>query len=169
MTRVTIDASWRVRAVGRVVLPLPAGEAWRLMRDWRRFLTDDPLHRSVAIVRSGPRPGSPAGTRIVIRHRVLGLGPDRIGRVLRWEEGRGYAVSDLSRRGPRRGFPHVCTYRLEPLGERECLLEFGARGLWTARWTPRWMARVWLWWVIAATAARCRTRFAMRARVARVG
>ena len=39
----------------------------------------------------------------------------RRGRVCWWREGVGFAVSDLSMRGGRVGFPHVCGYRVRPM------------------------------------------------------
>ncbi len=68
--------------------------------------------------------------------------------------GRGYVVSDLSRRGVRVGFPHVCSYTVRPRGERACRLYIGARGRWTATRAPRPLDRAWLWRVLRATEAR---------------
>ena len=85
---------------------------------------------------------------------MFGLGPDRIGRVLKWQEGRGYVVSDLSSRGMRVGFPHVCSIDVAPLGEHTSRLTIGARGRWTATWWPRPLVRLWLWWVLRSTEGR---------------
>ena len=156
MRRISIDHRWRVDAVSELTLPLPASAVWGQMRDLERFLTIDPLHAR-AQLGPPPRAGSPVGAALTLCHRVLGIGPDRLGRVLRWEEGRGFAVSDLSRRGPRRGFPHICTYRVDPAGERTCRVSVGAKGRWTATWLPRWAAKAWLRWVLLGTEARLRS------------
>jgi hypothetical protein len=88
---------------------------------------------------------------------------ERVGRILRWREldrstappGRppdrpaGYSFSDLSRRGPRHGFPHTFSYYLRPAGAESCKLEVVVRGRWTAWFVPRWIARLWLGWVFA--------------------
>jgi hypothetical protein len=124
------------------------------MRDVQRFLTDDPLHADV-VFDSLPDPHrSFVGAKLTIRHRLLGIGPDRIGRILTWREGRGYAISDLSRRGVNRGFPHICAFDLAPRTDKSCTLTVSARGKWTATWVPRPLVRLWLWWVLKATEAR---------------
>lgn len=151
MIRVSIDARGRVDAAGSFDVPMPAAAVWSRMRDIEWFLTRDPLHVGVRVSR-GPG-ASRKGSRLVLRHRLLGIGPDRVGRILTWNEGRGYAISDLSRRGVRTGFPHICTYEVSPLGGRRCRITLGARGLWTAKCVPRFMARLWLVWVIKATEA----------------
>src|SRR5262245_23504534 len=131
---------------------LPASVVWGQMRDLLRFVCIDPLHARAFTVDGGP---ARAGAEMVIEHRFLGLGTDRRSRVLRWTEGRGYVISDLSRRGVRVGFPHVCTYEVvaEGAGSR---LRVGARGLWTARLVPRWAAKAWMWWILAGTRAHLR-------------
>ena len=162
MTECRIDRNWRVRARGVIDVPLPASAVWGQMRDVQRFLTLDPLH--VRVTPAGERRPGRAGQELVISHRLLGIGPDRRGRVLRWREGRGYAVSDLSRRGNRRGFPHICAYEVEPAGPGRCRLTIAARGVWTARWLPRWAGRLWIWWVLVATDARVRRELRAYAR-----
>lgn len=154
--RLTIDERWRVHASSDIDLPLPVSVVWGQMRDLPRFLSLDPLHARVRI--AGARvPGQGwVGVPLVIEHRLFGIGPDRRGRVLSWREGVGYAVSDLSKRGNRVGFPHVCVYELFERGRGTCLLRVSARGVWTARWTPRVLVKLWLWWVLFATEARVR-------------
>jgi hypothetical protein len=150
MIHISINSRWRVHAVSRLPLPLPAGAVWGQMRDVRRFLTVDPLHVSVefpGLSSALPEPGAP----LTIRHRLLGIGVTRVGRLLTWREGRGYAVSDLSRAGARRGFPHVCAFEVTPVGPAESILSTSARGVWTATWIPRPLVYLWLWWVLAAT------------------
>jgi hypothetical protein len=101
--------------------------------------------------------------RFVVSHRFLLFSVERVGRILRWQEwnpsavsaagscGRpaGYSFSDLSQRGPRHGFPHTFSYYLRAAGAESCTLEVVVRGRWTARFIPRWAARLWLTWVFA--------------------
>lgn len=91
----------------------------------------------------------PRALPIRLSHRYMGLRFERVGRILSWREGIGYAFSDLTRRGPRAGFPHVFSFRLEPVDDGHCRLHVRVRGLWTARAIPRWLARLWLWWVFS--------------------
>ncbi len=133
------------------------------MSDVRRFLTIDPLHAEALF------PDLPEGTaprprdRLILRHRFLGFGPDRVGRLLAWREGQSFAVSDLSRRGVRVGFPHICAYAVAPLSQRSSRLTVVARGRWTATWVPRWLARLWLSWVMYETVACLRRRIGAEA------
>lgn len=151
---ISITPDWRVDARSTTHLPLSAARMWARMRDVQRFLTDDPLHADV-VFDSLPAPHqSFIGAKLTIRHRLLGIGPDRIGRILTWREGRGYAISDLSRRGVDRAFPHICAFDLAPRGDNACQLTVSARGKWTATWVPRPLIRLWLWWVLKATGSR---------------
>ncbi len=157
--RIVIDRAWRVHAESTMELACSSKTAWGQMRDWRRFLTLDPLHKRLH-VEGGPNdPARPKGQSITISHRLLGMGPDRVGRVLTWREERGYAISDLSRRGPRAGFPHICTYEVVPVLPTTCKLRVGVRGVWTARYIPRFMARAWIAWVLHMTEQRIRLEF----------
>jgi hypothetical protein len=72
--------------------------------------------------------------------------------ALEWREGRSYAFSDLSWRGPRRGFPHVYRYALCDAAPGRCRLRVEVNGLWTARRLPRPLVRLWLLWIHAKTA-----------------
>ncbi len=156
MISISITHDWRINARSITHLPLRAARMWARMRDVQLFLTDDPLHADV-FFNSLPAPHqSFVGATLTIRHRLLGLGPNRVGRILTWTEGRGYAVSDLSRRGVHLGFPHICAFDLAPRGEHTCTLTVSARGKRTATRTPRFLVRFWLWWVLAATEARLR-------------
>jgi hypothetical protein len=121
------------------------------MTDVERFLCLDPLHRAIRVEGDGPLS---VGSRFILPHRLLGVGPDRVGRLLRWREGAGYAISDLSRRDVTVGFPHICTYEVVATGAHTCRLTIGARGRWTATWTPRWVVKAWIWWVLKATESR---------------
>lgn len=150
---IEVDHRWRVKASCDLILPMRATAAWGQLRDWMRFACVDPLHARIRIL-SPPRPGggrTPQGTAIAIEHRLFGIGPDRIGRMLLWCEGQGFAFSDLSKRGVDVGFPHICTYALQPINESTCRLIIGARGRWTAPWWPRWLVRIWLGWVLRET------------------
>jgi hypothetical protein len=151
---VSIDPKWRVRAVSVTELPLSAGIVWGQMRDLLSFICIDPLHAR-AWTHDGVR--ARLGSELTIEHRLLGVGPDRRSRVLRWREGRGYVVSDLSTRGNHAGFPHVCVYDLSSTGPGRSQLTIEARGVWTARWVPRPLVKAWLWWVLASTEA-CQAR-----------
>jgi len=131
-------------------IPMAADRVWEHMRDFRRFICVDPLHQRARFTTPG-NDASPAGRTIVVEHRLLGCRVDRVGRVLKWTEGTGFAFSDLSRRGVHVGFPHVCYYRLDSLTPTVSRLTVGARGKWTSRSFPRWAARLWLKWVLAAT------------------
>ena len=172
MMTIVVDDRWRVDATACLDVPLRASAVWGQMRDLRHFLTIDPLHRRVRIAGAAPptrrgagvaedpgAPGAtgatgapiPVGTALVIEHRLFGIGVNRRSRLLRWREGSGFAVSDLSSRGDHAGFPHVCIYEVVPLGDRSARLTIAARGRWTATWMPRWLVRLWLAWVMAST------------------
>jgi hypothetical protein len=149
--RLIVDEHYRVNAACTLEVQLPAGAVWGQMRDVARFLSTDPLHARVLFPAGPPDLSKPRGTLVRLQHRFLGVGPDRVGRILAWSEGRGYAVSDLSRRGNRVGFPHVCTYRVDPIGIGRSRITLGARGRWTATWLPRPLVRLWICWVFLAT------------------
>jgi hypothetical protein len=123
-------------------VPLSARIVWGQLRDFRRFARQDPFHATIEVAGDIPR----AGANLSLSHRYAGLRIARVGRILVWREQIGYSFSDLSARGPRRGFPHIFSYRIEPR-DNACRLKIEVRGLWTARWMPHWLARVWLWWV----------------------
>lgn len=160
--KIQIDRNWRVCATGHVDLPLPAISVWGQMRDVERFLSMDPLHTGVRMERDEgtPAEGTFRGRRVVIPHRLMGVGPTRVGRILVWREQRGFAISDLSQRSVRVGFPHVCSYALQPMGKDCCRLVISARGRWTATWVPRPFVRAWLWWVMRATEGHIATEMA---------
>jgi hypothetical protein len=131
----------------RLVLdvPRPAAEVWREISDLPRFLCIDPFH--VRVVLYGPAPA--AGVRMGLEHRAFGVALWRRGRLLRWEEGRGYAFSDLSLRGPERGFPHVFFLRIEEAEEGSASrVAIDVRGKWTATWLPVTLGQWWLRYVM---------------------
>ena len=114
------------------------------MRDFRRFACIDIFHRAVRMDGREPR----AGAEFVLEHGLAGFNVSRVGRILSWDDGRSYVFSDLSRRGPRAGFPHVYTYELIPGSVTSCRFRLGVRGLWTARLLPRFVVRSWLTWIL---------------------
>lgn len=119
-------------------------DVWREISDLPRFLTVDPFHEQIVLMRKPAR----AGVDIAIAHRVLGHRFFRFGRILRWREQEHYLFSDLSRHGPKRGFPHVFDVRLTPLTRTLpgplCRLSIEVRGKWTSRAIPVWLGRHWL-------------------------
>jgi hypothetical protein len=153
MIQLHIDNKWRVNCSGELTVPLPASIVWGQMRDLLRFICIDPLHAAARTLDGQP---PRQGSRLIIQHRFLGLGPDRLSRVLTWHEGRGYSLSDLSQRGNRTGFPHICTYHVAPITETTSRLLITARGRWTATFLPRWAAKLWMWWILASTEAHLR-------------
>jgi hypothetical protein len=157
---IRVDEHWRVRALSSIELPLPAAAVWGQMRHFEHFLTADPLHARITVEQLGPDAATPRGAVLRISHRLLGIGPDRTGRIVRWREGKELAFSDLSRRGRDIGFPHICGYRLEATGPERSRLTSYAIGRWTATWMPRWLVRAWLWWVLRATEAALLHEFA---------
>jgi len=143
MIRVRVSRRWRVRCSGRIQLRMSAGRAWGQLRDFRRFAAQDFFHAGVRIDGNVPRPGA----AVEIPHRFGPFGVTRVGRILSWHEGRGYAFSDLSRRSPGAAFPHAYRYALRPLGTDNCRLDITIRGRWTLRLLPRPLVRLWLRWV----------------------
>ncbi len=121
----------------------PHAAVWEQVRDLPRFGTIDPLHRRILIL--GPR--LEQGVEIAILHGLLGVSFYRYGRILQWDEGKGYAFSDLSVRGFNTGFPHVFFIEVVPVrGVDEPLTRLTIRiqGRWTASWMPMWLRRIWL-------------------------
>jgi hypothetical protein len=147
MIALTVDRAWRVTVLGEIELPMPVDRAWQHVRDFASFTTFDPFHARVHVVGGLPRVGS----SLRIDHRFGPVRLRRRGRILRWQEGVGYAFSDLSERGARRGFPHVYSYRVVPIGCHACRLSISVRGRWTAKLLPRWAAKLWVGWVMAMT------------------
>jgi hypothetical protein len=134
-------------------VPRPCDEVWRIVADLPSFLCIDPFHARVHVL--GPR--LEAGASLVLEHRAFGFTFPRFGRLLRWDEGRGYAFSDLSARGPGRGFPHCFFVTVEPGEAARTWLRVRVRGRWTARWLPPGFGRWWLRYVCAEHARLLRT------------
>jgi hypothetical protein len=141
MMEITIHRSGRVVCDAVIALPLPTTAVWGQLRDFPSAACHDPFHCDVRIVDGVPR----AGAKILLGHRYFFFRASRVGRLLRWEEGVGFAFSDLNRRDPRRAFPHVLSYELEP-ADVGCRLRVRVTGRWTAA-VPRWAGRLWLRWV----------------------
>lgn len=155
--RISVNDRWVVRATADLILPAPSVRVWGWMRDWRTFLEMDPLHVSVERL-DPPLPHAD----LLIRHWFLGLSVDRVGRVLRWREHRGFAISDLSRRGVSVGFPHVCSFELAPCAADSSRIIVGVAGRWTATWLPRMMVRMWIGAILTATVVMMRVHWAAR-------
>ncbi|HEY2584284.1 MAG TPA: SRPBCC family protein [Tepidisphaeraceae bacterium] len=143
--RIRINDHRAVDCRATLEVPLPAISVWGQIRDFPNYARQDFFHADPSVAGGVPR----AGADIVLYHRYMGLSFRRVGRILVWREGVGYSFSDLSLRGPRSGFPHVFSYRIEPAGTGACRLHIRVRGLWTASRVPRLLARAWLWWVFA--------------------
>ncbi len=125
----------RVDLVTSVDVPWARERAWEFVSDVPRFGAIDPFHDEVHLCADGS---------LILDHCVFGIPVMRVGRILHWHEGRGYAFSDLSVRGPRCGFPHVFFISLETLGPKTTRLQVRVRGKWTARWLPPIAVRAWL-------------------------
>jgi hypothetical protein len=145
MIDVTVTPAGRVLCRAVLEIPLSVSVAWGQLRDFRRFAAQDFFHAAVRVDRGGVR----RGARLEIDHRFGPFAVTRVGRILQWTEGRGYSFSDLSRRGARAAFPHVYRYQLRPAGPSRCVIEITIAGLWTTRFLPRWMTRLWLRWVFS--------------------
>jgi hypothetical protein len=126
-------------------IPLSATAVWGQLRDFHRYAQQDFFHAELMLETGFPK----AGARLTLCHRYAGIRVNRIGRILVWREGIGYSFSDLSKRGPRAGFPHIFSFRIEPTAENSCRLHIRVRGLWTAKWIPVWAVKLWLIWVFA--------------------
>ncbi|HEX4123983.1 MAG TPA: hypothetical protein VHY37_04590 [Tepidisphaeraceae bacterium] len=148
MTRVRIRRSGTVVCRAVLRLPLSAQNVWGQLRDFSRYAQQDVFHADIRIAGGTPK----AGAELTMTHGLAGISVTRIGRILWWREGVGYSFSDLSRRGPRCGFPHIFSYRIKPDSRKPdtaCTLIILVRGKWTARFIPRPLARLWLKWVFS--------------------
>lgn len=124
-------------------VPVSKDRLWEFVADLRTFLTTDPYHRRVIAMRKPIVPG----THLAIEHGLLGVTFYRFGRLLSWQEGRGYSFSDLSARGGRRGFPHVFEVIVEPDRQSprdSSKLRIEVKGRWTARMVPAVLRQWWL-------------------------
>ena len=132
-----------VRLTLELGVPVSKERLWGFVADLRLFLTTDPYHRRVISMRDPIVPG----THLAIEHGLLGFSFFRFGRLLSWREGSGYAISDLSARGSRHGFPHIFNVSIEPDAEfprDRSKLRIEVKGRWTARLIPISLRRWWL-------------------------
>jgi hypothetical protein len=137
-----------------LAVPLSSAELWKRVSDLPAFLTIDPFHERVVLMRDKPA----AGVDLVLWHNAFGRRFARFGRILSWREGEGYTFSDLSQHGPRCGFPHVFCIAITPGGERghedrlkpelqHSRLSIAVRGKWTSPLVPVFIGRGWIWLV----------------------
>ncbi len=124
-------------------VPLGRNRLWERISDLETFLCIDPYHSKIIPMRRELKPG----VDLALEHRVLAIRLLRFGRLLTWRERQGYSFSDLSARGPKRGFPHIFTVRIEQdragsLNWSRLVVE--VKGKWTATWLPHWFRRLWL-------------------------
>ena len=143
MVRILLENRWNVDLSASIELPFSAGLAWEQLQDWQRFGCMDIFHQAIYL--QGPQK---VGAPLRIPHRFACFNVMRVGRLLIWHENHKYAFSDLSSRGPCRGFPHVYVYELNPEGDGRCCLKITVKGKWTATWIPRVLVRLWLGWIM---------------------
>jgi len=141
---VRLSPTRRVVCEATIELPISAGAAWGQLRDFRTTAKHDLFHSRVWIDGDIPR----AGANIRIEHRYLCWKTIRTGRILRWNECSDFAFSDLCQTDASRAFPHVMSYRVEKITQSQCRLRIRVGGRWTAP-IPRWISRIWLWWVFS--------------------
>jgi len=145
----------RCKEVGRTAVDLqielfldrPASEVWSEMAEFTQFTCIDPFHDRVIVQAAELRPG----VDLVLVHRIFGFRFLRFGRLLKWNEGHGYAFSDLSGSSKWHGFPHVFFYSVESTSDgvlQSSRLTVSVRGKWTAPWAPRCVGMWWLRYVI---------------------
>jgi len=148
---IRVRPSGRVRCEATIPLTMSSARVWGQLRDFHRYASHDHFHAGISIEGGVPR----RGAALQIDHRYGPFRVRRVGTILRWQEGRQFAFSDLSRRGPRHGFPHVMQLRLQADAPDRCTLLIRVTGHWTAP-VPRWIARCWLWWVMTTITQRVR-------------
>jgi hypothetical protein len=170
-TRIRVTPDGAVCCEVAIPLPVPANSAWGQIRDFHRFASHDRFHTNLQVAGGVPR----GGAALRMGHRFGPVCIQRVGRILWWREGVGFAFSDLSLRGPRHGFPHVFVLRVDP-GEspEDCVVRVRVTGRWTADWMPLCVRRWWLAWVFAHVVWRTRADLfafaaARRRRLQRIG
>jgi hypothetical protein len=139
-------------------VPRSPAAVWALVKDFRRFVCVDPFHQRVIVLGPVLKPG----VELVLEHCAFGIWFRRFGRLLRWQEGQGYAFSDLSARGPSQGFPHAFFVTVAPAGPgqtEQTRLTVRVRGKWTARLVPLWLGQWWLRYVCSEHARLLRAAF----------
>jgi hypothetical protein len=127
--------------------PCSAEELWLLVADLPRFLTLDPFHDRVTLQQLP----AARGVDLVLSHNAFGWRFLRFGKILAWNAGRGYTVSDLSARDPQVGFPHAFLIRIAPAepngSEPRSTLTIRVRGRWNSPFIPPYFGRLWVTWV----------------------
>jgi hypothetical protein len=141
---VRISSTKRVACRATIELPLSATSVWGQLRDFRSAAMHDAFHAEIQVEGGVPR----SGARISLLHQHLFWRSTRIGRILLWQEGSGFAFSDLCETDRGKAFPHVVRYRLRPVSQDSCQLLIFVGGRWTHQ-SPNWMGRIWLWWVFS--------------------
>ena len=139
----TLTPDGRVKLAAAIELPMSVGRLWGEIADLPRFAAHDFFHARFTLPLGKLEQGAP----LIIRHSYLGVRIHRTGRVLRYRPREGYIFSDISRRHKIAAFPHVFSYRIEPLSPRRSRLHLEVRGRWTLTILPRWLAKLWLWGV----------------------
>jgi len=133
-------------------VPRSQEELWKQISDLPHFLTIDPFHDQVTLMRDMPA----VGVDLVLSHNAFGWRFLRFGRIIAWREGSGYTFSDLSPRGSKQGFPHVFMIDLQPVATASenrtttrllTRLSIRVRGRWTSSISPGWVGRLWVWLV----------------------
>src|SRR5262245_7159491 len=137
----TLTRDGRVKLDAAVELPMSVRRLWAEIADLPRFAVHDFFHAHFEL----PQGRLEAGAPLVIRHHYLGITVRRVGRILRYRPLEGYSFSDLSKQSKTASFPHIFTYRIEPIALQQSRLRLEVRGRWTIMWLPRWLARLWLW------------------------
>jgi len=116
-------------------VPLNRKRLWNIISNLEQFLIVDPLHKCVRIENE---------QKIILEHEVLGYRFLRFGKILYWDEGYGYAFSDISSRGSNKGFPHVFYINITSENEETSKLNIRVRGKWTDKWIPKFLRNLWL-------------------------
>jgi hypothetical protein len=136
----TLTHDGRVKLTAAIELPMSIGRLWGEIADLSRFAAHDFFHARFTLPLGKLEQGAP----LIIRHNYLGVRIHRVGRILRYKPQQGYSFSDLSRRCKTAAFPHIFSYRIEPLTPQRSRLYLEVRGRWTLTMLPRWIAKLWL-------------------------
>jgi hypothetical protein len=142
--RIRVSPRGAVDCRATLIVPLSVSQTWGQIRDFDSFACSDLFHADIKIEGDQARAGAP----LQIAHRFFVFRVQRLGRICYWKESIGYAFSDLSRAGRDKGFPHIFSYRLEATAKDACNLHIRVAGKWTATFVPRWVASIWMWWIL---------------------
>ncbi len=143
-----------VRMTMKVQSDEDAATVWRRVSQLEDFLTLDPFHYRIVLTRRQPA----AGVDVVLHHNAFGLRFMRFGKILYWRpwNGRqtannanaaGFAMSDLSQRGSKTGFPHVFFVEVSSREGGGSTLTIRVRGRWTSWLIPPVLANIWMAYV----------------------